>query len=86
MATCETGSAGYDNRRAQLGYTTCVTCGEKEARQRKHTVVPLHKSNYMVPANAAELRGINNKGVVDQWRKPKLAAAAVAAAYSGKSD
>ena len=62
MATCETCSAGYDNRRADLGYKTCVTCGEKEARQRKHTVVPLHKSNYMVPANADELRGINNKG------------------------
>ena len=28
--------------------------------------------------------GINNKGVVDQWRKPKLAAAVVAAAYSKK--
>ena len=64
MARCETCSAGYDNRRAQLGYTTCVTCGEKEARQRKHTVVPLHKSNYMVPATAAERRGIHNHGGV----------------------
>lgn len=59
---CEVCEALYDQRRADLGYTTCVTCGEKQARQRKHTVVPLHKSNYMVPANADELRGINNKG------------------------
>ena len=59
---CEVCDALYDQRRADLGYKTCVTCGEKQARQRKHTVVPLHKSNYMVPANADELRGINNKG------------------------
>ena len=61
-AGCEVCGELYDQRRAELGYTTCVTCGERQARQRKHTVVPLHKSNYMVPANADELRGINNKG------------------------
>lgn len=45
-----------------LGYTTCMPCGEEQARKRKHTVVPLHKSNYIVPANREELCGINNKG------------------------
>jgi hypothetical protein len=34
-------------RRAALGYTTCLTCGEQQARQRKHTVIPLHKQGYM---------------------------------------
>jgi hypothetical protein len=45
-----------------LGYTTCLECGEHKARQRKHTVLPLHKSNYMVPANREEIKGFNNKG------------------------
>lgn len=35
---------------------------EAVAKLVKHTVVPLHKSNYIVPANREELRGINNKG------------------------
>ena len=29
--------------RAQLGYNTCLLCGELVARRRKHTVIPLHK-------------------------------------------
>jgi len=44
------------------GFDTCLPCGEREARKRKHTIVPLHKSNYIVPANSDEVRGINNKG------------------------
>jgi hypothetical protein len=48
--------------RAELGYTLCLECGEQAARQRKHTVLPLHKSNYMVPANREEIKGFNNKG------------------------
>lgn len=51
-----------DAERFVLGYTTCMPCGEAQAKKRKHTVVPLHKSNYIVPANREELRGINNKG------------------------
>ena len=48
--------------RVQLGYDTCIQCGEEEARQVKHTIVPMHKSNYVVISNKADLRGINNKG------------------------
>jgi hypothetical protein len=33
--------------RAELGYQTCTTCGELEARKRRHTVVPINKSGYM---------------------------------------
>jgi hypothetical protein len=32
--------------RSALGYTTCLQCGEQHARQRKHTVIPLHKQGY----------------------------------------
>lgn len=48
--------------RAALSYTTCLACGEHEARLVRHTVLPLHKSNYMVPANREEIKGFNNKG------------------------
>jgi hypothetical protein len=51
-----------EDERVVLGYLSCMPCGEEQARKRKHTVVPLHKSNYIVPANREEIRGINNKG------------------------
>lgn len=49
-------------QRYQLGYRTCLTCGEKQARQTKHTIAPMHKSNYMLFTNLEDLKGINNKG------------------------
>jgi ribosomal protein L37AE/L43A len=54
----------YPKRRAELGYDTCLTCGEAHAREVKHASVPMHKSNYvyMSPANRDDLKGINNKG------------------------
>lgn len=52
----------YPRERAALGYQTCMRCGEELARNQIHTVVPMHKSNYMVVTNRADLRGINNKG------------------------
>jgi len=48
--------------RVQLGYDTCIQCGEEEARQVKHTIAPMHKSNYVVISDKADLKGINNKG------------------------
>jgi RNase P subunit RPR2 len=43
---------------------TCMTCGEAEAQKRisQYTVAPMHKSNYMLFTNPADLIGINNKG------------------------
>ena len=49
-------------KRQQLGFTTCLPCGEKIARQRVFTVAPMHKSNYIVISNKQDLKGINNKG------------------------
>jgi hypothetical protein len=57
---CQERSVPY--ARWALGYTTCLDCGEQAAAKRKHTVLPLHKSNYMVPANREEIQGFNNKG------------------------
>ena len=48
--------------RRALGYTTCPPCGETDARARKHTIVPMHKSNYLVVTNKEDLIGVNQKG------------------------
>lgn len=48
--------------RSDLGYKTCLFCGEEQAKQERHTIVPLHKSNYIPVFNTADLEGINNKG------------------------
>lgn len=49
-------------RFTKLGYRTCLSCGEKQAKQRTFTVVPMHKSNYVAMFNMDDLKGINNKG------------------------
>lgn len=50
--------------RAQLGYRVCLFCGEEQARQERMgwCVAPMHKSNYMLITNKADLSGLNNKG------------------------
>jgi len=39
-----------------------MACGDKVANQVKRTIVPMHKSNYMLITNPEDLKGINNKG------------------------
>ena len=43
---------------------TCLACGERSAVQDRKSwcVAPMHKSNYMLLTNRADLLGINNKG------------------------
>lgn len=48
--------------RYRLGYATCLPCGDIQAKQKKFTVAPMHKSNYMLFTDANDLKGINNKG------------------------
>jgi hypothetical protein len=50
--------------REKLGYTSCMKCGDKLAKQKTklYTVVPMHKSNYVAVFNREDLAGINNKG------------------------
>ena len=52
------------HQRIRLGYTTCLPCGEQQAKERasKRTVAPMHKSNYMLITNKEDLKGLNNKG------------------------
>ena len=48
-------------KRAQLGYKTCLPCGDKQAREVRHTIAPLPKSNYMVFTDLSLLKGLNPK-------------------------
>ena len=52
----------YSIKRKQIGFCACLECGDKLARKKKHTIVPMHKSNYIVVTNPEILKGINNKG------------------------
>jgi hypothetical protein len=40
----------------------CLDCGEVAAKKVKHTIAPMHKSNYVVITNRTDLVGLNNKG------------------------
>jgi ribosomal protein L37AE/L43A len=53
----------YPQRRAALGYDTCLKCGDRAARAARASwcIAPLNKSNYVLISNKAELRGLNPK-------------------------
>ena len=46
--------------RYNLGYKTCLSCGEKHALNYKHTIVPMPKSNYIVVTDYELLKGLNS--------------------------
>lgn len=48
--------------RRHMARPTCMACAEKLAKAVKRTVVPMHKSNYMLITDTDDLIGINNKG------------------------
>lgn len=50
--------------RVALGYDTCLPCGEVYARKRKHCIVPLNKSVYMVVTDRDVLKQLNPKRTV----------------------
>ena len=50
--------------RVALGYDTCLPCGEVYARKRRHTIVPLNKSNYVVISDPTMLKQLNPKRTV----------------------
>jgi general stress protein YciG len=61
---CTECGAEYPEGRKKLGFMTCLECGEEAARQKKHCVVPMHKSGLVVisPNEPELLQGIGNKG------------------------
>jgi hypothetical protein len=49
-----------EDRRYNIGYKTCLFCGEEEARLVEHTIVPMPKSNYIVVTDMSLLQGLNS--------------------------
>ena len=60
MSYCQVCMNVVVEARWSLGYRTCLTCGDVEAKQFKHTIVPMPKSNYIVVTDLALLRGLNS--------------------------
>ena len=56
---CRMCGNGVDPRRYQLGFNTCLECGERNAKRVRHTVVPMHKSNYTVVTDRDLLQWLN---------------------------
>jgi ribosomal protein L37AE/L43A len=52
----------YNEERFKLGYAICLSCGDDLANKVVRTVAPMHKSNYVLITNRADLVGLNNKG------------------------
>jgi hypothetical protein len=61
MAKCVSCGDTYPPKRQALGYTTCLPCGETQARQVQWCSAPINKSNYMLITNRAELAQLNPK-------------------------
>jgi len=49
----------YDFARFDIGYAICLPCGNDIAKQVKHTIVPMHKSNLVVVTDYSLLKGLN---------------------------
>ena len=41
-AICQDCGRYYSKKRLMAGYDTCISCGEENALQVKHTIVPMH--------------------------------------------
>lgn len=64
---CRSCQAPIATARAALGYNSCMPCGEAVAKQRKHTIVPMHKSNYVVVTDRTLLAQLTRPGRGDNF-------------------
>jgi predicted nucleic acid-binding Zn-ribbon protein len=53
----------YPDARHNLGYRTCMPCGDREARSIRRVTAPLNKSNYVLISNMDDLKQLNPKRV-----------------------
>lgn len=58
---CQHCGDNYPTARANLGYRLCLPCGETAAKQVRHCIVPLNKSNYMLVTDRDTLKQLNPK-------------------------
>jgi len=65
MATCRCGST-FSDKRAKLGYHTCLKCGAEEAEfnrieKSKQIAIPYNKGPYMLITSRKELTSLGRK-------------------------
>lgn len=61
MAVCNNCGDKFDDRRLNLGYPTCLPCGDKAAHSVRWLSAPLSKSSYVLISNLEDLKGLNPK-------------------------
>lgn len=59
--TCRSCGDDVNTKRWALGYKFCLPCGDDIAKQRKFTVAPINKSNYMMITDLTMLKQLNPK-------------------------
>jgi hypothetical protein len=59
MKYCILCSDEINPARYGLGYKLCLNCGDKRAKEVKHCIVPLAKSNYQPVTNSETLKQLN---------------------------
>lgn len=58
---CKLCGDDYDEQRFRLGYAVCLSCGDDLAKERKFTIAPLNKSNYVCITDMVMLKQLNPK-------------------------
>lgn len=62
MANCHECGEEYPHARLQLGYRTCLECGDYHARQTKHTVMPAYSKGAYQLISREDVARTNPKG------------------------
>jgi hypothetical protein len=64
IPTCKLCGDQYDLARMDIGYAVCLPCGDEIAQERKFTIAPLNKSNYICITDMAMLKQLNPKRTI----------------------
>ncbi len=64
IPTCKLCGDQYDLARLDIGYAVCLDCGDEIAKDRKFTIAPLNKSNYICITDMAMLKQLNPKRTI----------------------
>jgi hypothetical protein len=61
MAMCTNCGDHYSDRRLNLGYNTCLPCGDHVAQTIRWLAAPINKSNYILISDLEDLKRLNPK-------------------------
>ena len=58
---CKMCGEPYALERMKIGFAFCLPCGDEIAKERKFTIAPLNKSNYVCITDMTMLKQLNPK-------------------------